>query len=304
MRVFVTGASGFIGTGVVGELINGGHQVIALVRSDKSAVALESLGAKVLRGDLNDLDSLRKGANESDGVIHLAFIHDFANFEASCKIDRLAVETMCKELEGSDRPFILTSGTLTLAGNELADEDTPAEASSLSLRAVTEQVALSYVSKGVRSIVVRLPPTVHGEGDHGFVPILVGTARAKKASVYIGEGKNRWPAVHRFDAAVAYRLAFEKAPAGSILHVIAEEGVPTREISAAIGKRLNLPLVSKPIGDATDHFAFLGTLYALDNPTSSAKTRKLLGWEAKQPSLLEDLDSDAYYKPGSDSAFH
>ncbi|KAJ8103636.1 SDR family oxidoreductase [Lipomyces tetrasporus] len=296
MRIFLTGASGFIGSAIVPELLAAGHEVLGLARSDESAALVESLGAKVIRGDINDLDSLRKGAAQSDGVIHCAFIHDMNNYEESCKTDRLATETMCKELEGSNRAFVMTSGTLMLRKGELVTEESPVETEGASSwRAASEKVAISYVSRGVRSAVIRLPQSVHGEGEHGFVPALIGIARNTGVSAYIGDGNNRWPAVHRLDAAVLYRLAVEKAPPGSYLHATADEGVPTREIASLISRRLNVALVSKTIEEAPAHFTWMSLFYAWDNPTSSAATRKLLDWEPKQLSLLEDIDNDYYF---------
>ncbi|KAK9490419.1 hypothetical protein V1508DRAFT_270327 [Lipomyces doorenjongii] len=296
MRVFVTGASGFIGSALVPELISVGHEVLSLARSDKSAALLEKYGTQVIRGDINDLDSLRKGASQSDGVIHCAFIHDFTQYEASCKADSLAIEAMCKELEGSNRPFIMTSGTLMLPKGELVTEETPTVTEGpTSWRAASEKVAMSYISRGVRSVVIRLPQSVHGEGDHGFVPALIGIARSTGVSAYIGDGNNRWPAVHRLDAVVLYRLALEKAPAGSYLHCTDDEGIPTREIASIISRRLHVPLVSKTLEEAAGHFTWLSMFYSWDNPTSSVTTRKLLGWEPKQLSLLEDVDNGYYY---------
>ncbi|KAK9241509.1 hypothetical protein V1506DRAFT_550508, partial [Lipomyces tetrasporus] len=208
MRIFVTGGSGFVGSVVIPELIGAGHEVLGLARSDQSATLVEKLGAQVIRGDINDLDSLRKGASQSDGVIHLGFMHDFSQYEASCAADRLAIETMCKELEGSNRPFVLTSATQVSHNGELVTEEDPTVTERpTSLRAASEKVAMSFVSRGVRSVVIRLPHSVHGEGDHAFVPALIGIARKTGVSGYIGDGNNRWPAVHRLDAAVLYRLA-------------------------------------------------------------------------------------------------
>jgi nucleoside-diphosphate-sugar epimerase len=297
MRVFVTGATGFVGTAVVRELLDAGHQVLGLARSDASAAALKAIGAEVHRGTLDDLDSLRSGAAASDGVIHTAFVHDFSNHAESCAIDQRAVVAMLDVLVGTGRPFITTSGTGSLPQGKLATEETEPERDTYTaLRAKADDMALSYASRGVRVSVIRLPPTVHGDGDHGFVPILINAARKNGVSIYVGEGANRWPAVHRLDAAHLYRLALEKAPAGSFLHGVAEEGVPIRDIASVIGKRLNVPTASKSIEEATQKLAFVGAILAIDNPTSSALTRQLVGWEPKQIGLLADLDRDEYFK--------
>ncbi|KAK9482249.1 SDR family oxidoreductase [Lipomyces starkeyi] len=285
MRIFLTGASGFIGSAIVPELLAAGHEVLGLARSDESAALVERLGAKVIRGDINDVDTA-----QSDGVIHCAFIHEMNNYEESCK-------KLCAKNLKSNRAFVLTSGTLMLRKGELATEESLVETEGASSwRAGSEKVAMSYVSRGVRSAVIRLPPSVHGEGEHGFVPALIGIARNTGVSAYIGDGNNRWPAVHRLDAAVLYRLAVEKAPAGSYLHATADEGVLTREIALLISRRLNVPLVSKTVEEAPVHFTWMSWFYAWDNPTSSAATRKLLDWKPKQLSLLEDIDNDYYFK--------
>jgi nucleoside-diphosphate-sugar epimerase len=306
MRVFVTGASGWIGSAVVPELIGAGHQVTGLARSDASAAALTAAGAQVHRGTLDDLDSLRSAAAASDGVIHLAFKHDIAftgDFQGAADADRRAVETFGEALAGSDRPFVIASGTLGLAPGRVATErdghgSDPALA-GLGLgpqtRLATAEVTLSLASRGVRSSVVRLPPTVHGEGDNGFMPTIVGIARDKGVSGYIGDGANRWPAVHRLDAAHLFRLALENAPAGSTLHAIADEGVPIRDIAEVIGRHLDLPVVAISPEGAGEHFTWLAGFLAADSPASSTVAQELLGWHPTQPGLIDDLDKGHYF---------
>jgi nucleoside-diphosphate-sugar epimerase len=307
MRIFVTGASGWIGSAVVPELIGAGHKVVGLARSDASAAALTTAGAEVQRGTLDDLDVLRDATAATDGVIHLAFKHELAfsgDFQGAADADRLAVEAMGDVLSGSDRPFVLASGLLGLTPGRVASErdgNEPAPAVAAmgtgpSARLATAQFTLGLASSGVRSSVMRLPPTNHGEGDNGFMATLVGIAREKGASGYIGDGANRWPAVHRLDSARLCRLAVEKAPAGSVLHAVADEGVPIRDIAEVIGRHLDLPVISVAPEDAGEHFSWMGGFLGLDAPASSALTRELLGWQPTQQGLIADLDEGHYFK--------
>jgi len=295
MRVFVTGATGFIGTVVVRDLIRAGHQVLGLTRSEAGAEALASAGAQVHRGDLADLESLRAGAAMSDGVIHTAFVHDFSKFKENSQIDRRAIEAIGLVLAGSDRPLVVTSGTLLLKPGQVATEDMAVPNDS-SIPRVSEQTALSLIPKGVRASVVRLPQ-VHDRDKAGLVTYLIAAARGKGVSAYIGEGRNRWSAVHRLDVPPVYRLALEKAVAGATYHAVGEEGVPLRDIAEAIGRGLKLPVVSKSGDDATNHFGVLTIFAGIDGPASSALTQQWLGWRPTQPAgLIADLDQFNEFK--------
>jgi nucleoside-diphosphate-sugar epimerase len=307
MRIFVTGASGWIGSAVVPELLGAGHQVVGLARSEASEERLEKAGAVVQRGDVDDPDGLAKAANDADGVIHLAFQHEVAfggNFATAAAADRRAVEAMGAALAESDRPLVLASGMLGLTPGRVATEDdglvpgAEVRANPAGLRSATALLTLSLRGIGVRSSVLRLPPTVHGDGDNGFMATFVGIARQRGVAGYVGEGTNRWPAVHRSDAARLARLAVEAAPAGSVLHAVGDEGVPFREIAQAMGRHLDRPTASVAPADAFAHFAPLGHFVALDSPATATITRELLAWEPTGPSLLDDLEQDHYYRQG------
>jgi nucleoside-diphosphate-sugar epimerase len=295
MRVFVTGATGFIGSAIVQELINAGHQVLGLARNDAAAGALARLGVEAHRGDLSDTESLAAGARACEGVIHTAFIHDFSAYAAGVETDRRAVEALAGALEGSGKPLVIASGTLMVAhARPGTEQDAPASVDVP--RAASEATVLAAAGRGVRGSVVRLPPSVHGDGDHGFVPALIGIARQKGVSAYVGDGLNRWPAVHRLDAAHLFRLALEKGSAGARYHGVADQGVPVRDIAIVIGRRLNVPVVAKSPEEAGDHFGFLGFVLGIDGPASSAQTQERLGWRPTQPGLISDLDRPSYFE--------
>lgn len=302
MRVFVTGATGFIGSAVVAELMAAGHDVVGLARSDESARALAAVGAEVHCGALEDLDSLHRAAAAAEGVIHTAYIHDFSRMQDAAYTDLHAIETLGAALEGSGRPLVITTGTaLIKPGSVVTEDDAIDPATAAHPRAGAEPLAKALAARGVRSAIVRPGASVHGEGDHGFVPVLIDIARGKGVSAYLGDGSNRWPAVHRFDTARLYRLALEQAPAGSVFHAIADEGIPTREIAEIIGRHLNLPTVSIATEDAAEHFGWMGAFFGLDAPASSALTQQRLGWQPTQPGLVADLEQGHYFR-GVDAA--
>jgi nucleoside-diphosphate-sugar epimerase len=297
MHVFVTGASGWIGSATVDELLDAGYEVTGLARSDASATALEAKGATALRGDLDDLDSLRAGSDDADAVIHLANKHDWANPAESNRAERAAVETIGDVLAGSNRPFLLASGVAGITpGRPSTENDRVPWSGPDSPRGGAENLALDYVEKGVKSISLRFAPTVHGDGDHGVIALIVAAARSKGVSGYVGDGSTGWAAVHRSDAARMVRLGLEKAPAGALLHAVGEGSVSNKAIAEAIGRGLNLPTASIAPEKAKEHFGFIGTFFAMDLASSSTLTQQLLGWTPTGPTLLADLESGSYFR--------
>ena len=297
MRVFVTGATGFIGSAIVQELLSTGHQVLGLVRSEDAAQALVAAGAEAHWGRLDDFESLRRGAAASDGVIHTAFVHDFSAYATAGETDRRAVEALGSALVGSNRPLVITSGITVLTPGRLGTEqDAPDGNAPSAPRIPSEAAVLALAAQGVRASVVRLPPSVHGDGDHAFVPALIGIARQKGVSAYVGEGLNRWSAVHRLDAARLFRLALEQGTAGARYHGVADGGVPVRDLAAVIGRHLNVPLVAKSPEEAADHFGWLGYFLSVDCPASSMLTQQQLGWHPGQLGLLADLEQGRYFQ--------
>jgi nucleoside-diphosphate-sugar epimerase len=295
MRVFVTGASGFVGSAVVKELLRAGHQVLGLVRSENAAETLIKAGAEAHHGNLDDLESIKKGAAQCDAVIHTAFNHDFSRYKENCENDRKVIGALGEALAGSGNPLVITSGIGVLKYNRLLTENDPPQGSNVMPRAATEEAAAVVAAQGINTYIVRLPVTVHDKGDHGFIPLVINLAKEKGTSVYIGEGHNRWPAVHRLDAAVVYRLIVEKQPEQKVFHAVAEEGIPFRQIATAIGQELQIPVVSKDGQDAEAHFGWFKHFAAIDCAASSDQTRKSLGWEPSQPGLFDDLVPGVYF---------
>ncbi|RLJ73836.1 SDR family oxidoreductase [Pedobacter alluvionis] len=297
MKVFVTGATGFVGSAVVKELINAGHEVLGLARNETAEKALVLAGAEVHKGDLEDLASLQEGARLADGIIHTGFIHDFSRFAAVCEIDRVAIETIGNSIAGTDKPFIVTSGTLIVNPGMLATEDMLPNYNGANPRLASEKAVDALASQNIRVSVVRLSPSVHGEGDHhGFVPMMIDIARKTGSSGYIGGGENQWTGVHRLDAAKLYRLALEQATPGARFHGVAEESITLKTIAESIGEQLGLPVVSISKNEAAAHFGWFEHFVSIDGPASGRLTRERLNWEPEYASLLQDLEHGIYFK--------
>jgi nucleoside-diphosphate-sugar epimerase len=297
MRVFVTGASGFVGSAIVEELLGAGHEVIGLARSDAAAASLAAVGAEVHRGDLRDPESLRYGAAGADAVIHTAFNHDFSRFAENCELDARAIETLGAALAGTDRLLVVTSAIGLLAGRgRLATEDDLPSPGTPNPRVATERAATAVAERGVKVAVVRLPPSVHGDGDHAFVPILIRIARERDLSAYAGDRENRWPAVHRHDAARVFRLALERGASGARYHAVAESGVPFRGIAEVIARRLNVPLAALAPDEVEAHFGWFAHFATMDCSASAERTVRALGWQPTRSGLLADIDRDAYFR--------
>ena len=296
MRVFVTGAAGFIGRATVEELVKNGHQVLGLARNDANAEKITKAGGEPHRGDLRDIESLKSGAKAADGVLHLAFIHDFSNLAESCAVDRAVIEAFGEVLAGTGKPLVICSGTLGMPKGTLTTEDTEPERDTLMSERSLSSDLLYKLSKEkqIRGSVIRLAPTVHGAGDWGFIPQLINAYRQKGSVIYIGDGSARWPAVHRRDAAVLLRLALEKGKAGASYHGVAEQGVPLKDIAAVISKRLQLPVEGQSVQDAMGTLGFFAHAIGMDNPTSSEKTQQELGWHPTQPGLLADMEANYF----------
>ncbi|KAH0830807.1 hypothetical protein AYO21_10038 [Fonsecaea monophora] len=299
MLVFLTGAAGFIGRATIQELLDHGHQVLGLARSDASAETISKLGAQVHRGSLEDLESLRSGAKQADGVIHLAFIHDFSDYAKAAAVDRAAIEAMGEAMVGTGKPLVIASGTLVAVKGELAVEDAePDRGTAFETRqGAADLVVKLSKEQGIRGSIVRLPPTVHGKDDGGLIPRFIDISRQTGSVIILGDGSSRWPAVHRQDAAVLFRLALEKGTPGAYYHAVAEQGVPMKDIAGVVGKNLGLPVESKTVEEAMGTLGFLALAFSADNPTSSEKTQRVLGWNPKgsgQPGLLADMEANYF----------